>query len=186
MSIPAIASATGASVGTVHGDLSKLKSRGEHQPERVTSLDGRERPAKQPLRPRPEPESAAEIAAAVNKRRRERLAELEKAKQKTGGGAAAGDVREDHAPPSELTPDPKVQEFVESDPKVQDAHYMREFTKALARSGAFLRFDADRVGRLATADEVVSLEYLAESTNKFLSKVQAARAQLRVIKGGKS
>ena len=52
MSIPAIASATGSSVGTVHSDLSKLKGRGEQQPETVTSLDGRQRPATQPPRAR--------------------------------------------------------------------------------------------------------------------------------------
>ena len=45
MSIPAIASATGASVGTVHGDLSTLKGSGAELPTSVTGLDGKSRPA---------------------------------------------------------------------------------------------------------------------------------------------
>lgn len=50
MSIPAIGAALGASVGTVHSDLSELKGRGEDPtPERVMSLDGRERPASRPV-----------------------------------------------------------------------------------------------------------------------------------------
>lgn len=53
MSIPAIASATGASVGTVHSDLSELKSRGVQEPETVASLDGRRRPASKPAPPEP-------------------------------------------------------------------------------------------------------------------------------------
>lgn len=46
MSIPAIASATGASVGTIHNDLSELKGSGRDLPSEVTGLDGKTRPAK--------------------------------------------------------------------------------------------------------------------------------------------
>lgn len=48
MSIPAISAATGASVGTIHSDLSALKSAGSDLPDEVTSLDGRTRPATRP------------------------------------------------------------------------------------------------------------------------------------------
>lgn len=46
MSIPAIASATGASIGTIHNDLSELKGSGRDLPTAVTGLDGKARPAK--------------------------------------------------------------------------------------------------------------------------------------------
>lgn len=54
MSIPAISSATGASVGTVHGTLSKLKASDTSAP--IVGTDGKTYPASQPPRPEPEPE----------------------------------------------------------------------------------------------------------------------------------
>ena len=55
MSIPAISSATGASVGTVHGTLSKLKA--SDTPAPIVGTDGKVYPASQPPRHEPEPES---------------------------------------------------------------------------------------------------------------------------------
>lgn len=56
MSMPAIASATGASLGTVHGTLSKLKASGELSDEvKVTGTDGKTYTTKPQLSPVPDP-----------------------------------------------------------------------------------------------------------------------------------
>lgn len=54
MSIRAISSALGVGVGTVSRDLATVPS--GTVPDRIVSLDGKERPATQPVRPEPAPE----------------------------------------------------------------------------------------------------------------------------------
>lgn len=56
MSVRAIAAETGLTKSTVANDLAQLSNAGQlEQPERIKSLDGKERPATQPQRERPEP-----------------------------------------------------------------------------------------------------------------------------------
>lgn len=112
-------------------------------------------------------------------------------------------VREERAgpastPPTALTPlppdptpehtdessDDLVGEWVASSQQVQDASYMHEFLRAVNRSTAFMEFDAERIGRLADADEITSITDLTGRVERWVSKAMRARTSLRVIEGG--
>ena len=82
-------------------------------------------------------------------------------------------------------PSPEVEEWVKSSTSVQDAKYLHEFAKAMARSDDFLRFEAERIGLIGSDHEVSSLEGLLASTQRFLDNVKRARSGLRVVNGGK-
>lgn len=88
--------------------------------------------------------------------------------------------------PAPRPPSPEVEEWVESGQGVQDAKYLHEFSKAMARSDDFLGFDPERIGLIGSEDDVTSLQALARSTQDFLDQVKRARSGLRVMDGGKA
>lgn len=65
LSIRRIAEVLGVSRGTVANDIAQLSNSGQlEQPERITGVDGKDRPASRPARPEPEPTQTPEPAAA--------------------------------------------------------------------------------------------------------------------------
>jgi len=105
-----------------------------------------------------------------------------------GGGGAVSPIQ----PPagrgaSAPTPDPDrpgLREFVDEDPRVQSADFMARFTTSLARAGAFMQFDAERVGQLAGQSTWDAIEAHASVVEHWFETARKARTGLRVIKGG--
>lgn len=90
----------------------------------------------------------------------------------------------DEGPPP--PPSPDVGEWVDGSTSVQDAKYLHEFAKAMARSDDFLSYDPERIGAIGSDHEVSSLAELLQSTTEFVNRVKRARSGLRVMNGGKS
>lgn len=77
-------------------------------------------------------------------------------------------------------------EAVDSDQQVQDARYMANFYKAVVAADALLRFDPDRVGRLARPEDFVTVEQHRAAVQSFAEKVRGYSGGLRVIQGGRA
>lgn len=84
-------------------------------------------------------------------------------------------------------PEPSpVEAILDADPVIQDKKYMHEFYKALNRASEYRQFDAERIGRLASAEDFRTLELEVQTTQKFLDTMRKAGSGLRLIAGGKA
>lgn len=78
-----------------------------------------------------------------------------------------------------------IEAAVESDQTVQDKRYVHEFYKAITKADDFLAFDAERIGSIATVDDLVTLDQFVESAAKFRDKARRAASVLRPLGGKK-
>lgn len=85
--------------------------------------------------------------------------------------------------------DPPARAFiaaaVESDQTIQDKRYLVEFYKAITKADDFLALDAERIGSIATVDDLVTLDQFVESAAKFRDKARRAASVLRPLGGKK-
>jgi len=78
-----------------------------------------------------------------------------------------------------------VGEFLDSSQDVQDARYLHNLLKDLVRASDVWKFDPARVGRIADAELVETIETHVARANRWLDQMRTARRGLRVV-GGKS
>lgn len=102
-------------------------------------------------------------------------------------GAEAGPEERDeaHATPPPAS-GPTATDIAASDASVQDARYLANFYAAIGKASTYRTFDAERIGRIGTEDDIQTLELEAFAAQDFLERAKRARSGLRVIKGGRA
>ena len=182
----------GVSHPTVAGIRAELVAAGrlESLTSRV-SADGRSRPATQPTST-PSGPSVPSASATDEDRTGPEPAEV----GSSADGASAGAVEPALPGVTADAPTPVVsvgetdttgnqlREFVNSDPDVQAAEFMKRFVGALHAGGNYLEFDVERVANLADPVVVESIQRRAELAARFAEQVSRARSGLRLVKGG--
>jgi ParB family chromosome partitioning protein len=118
------------------------------------------------------PEPVREVA-------REAVASMNSTGRVDGAHKLVKDAQAREAAPK---PSHVVTELIESDQTIQDARYIHEYTKRIARAGDFLIYDPARIGQLCSTDDLISLEHLIDSTQKFLAAVRKSRSGLKLVK----
>lgn len=81
-------------------------------------------------------------------------------------------------------PSEAVTDFLDSDQDLQDARYLHEFMKALARSDDFMEFDPGRLGELADPELVRTLDDYETRVHNFIGRFHHVRPGLHVVQGG--
>lgn len=145
MSTRAIGSALGVHHSTVEGDLKSTGGNPPVQPERITSLDGRERPAAMPPRPAQGPSASAE--------RRTSASEPDPVAQ-------VAEAIERHLPPDLDEP---------------HREWRRQFLAALGAGRRAMQFDVDSVASRADDECVDELRRLAADITSYVTRVVASR-----------
>lgn len=160
MSTRAIGSALGVSEGTVRNDLSTAQNYAVGQPERITSLDGRERPAKMPAR--------QDVADAI-------LADIDQAANTLPKPDPMDDARRDEELDDVMTG--------------TAARFRRNYAEAAAKAMDLTTFDPERIAEVFSANFPRDVNDLLNRLDRWVSEVRAAhhdrqRSGLRVISGG--
>ncbi len=83
--------------------------------------------------------------------------------------------------------DERVTDWMASDDQLADREFMARFTKALTNSGAFMEFDPEKVGALASDLVMQTIEDFPIRVGRWVTRVRAARPRggLRVVGGDK-
>lgn len=177
MSMPAIASAVGASVGTIHADLSTLK--GSDLPDTVTGLDGRQRPATQP-------------AKVTTTSRTTEATKVERNVDMATGEILDGQIpaTEDRRPPAAPPVIPITEEQAEAldsllaDPSVRNSNLRKRFAAWIASINQAHLFDPAEMARIyPDAEEALTRNVtgMADFLATYKASTQSNR-RIRLVK----
>lgn len=177
----AIGSALGVADQTVRADLALVRDFTQ-QPAAVVGVDGK---AYAPTRPAPASGEALfpPLTAVQAESVEQHVAWRDNLAERANASSAPFALPRVEDLPAGLDP-AAVEKYAEATQREQSARYMHEFMKVLSRSDDFLRFDPERIGQLASEDDVRAVRDLADSMKAFSDQLVKARMGLRVLVGG--
>ena len=180
MSTRAIGSALGVDQSTVVRDLATDASASVEAPERVTGLDGRERPAAMPRPPIVDP-----IPPAVAEQIERRIAEKVQPQPET---------TKSERPRSGLSPsgqDARLDAELDAEMEGTVQRFRRNFATARVRAGEITTYDVDRINEVYAGNWDREVGDLLNALDAWTAKVRESyrgqqRTGLRLVGGGQA